>query len=297
MTTWLSVAEKGSVFGIRFLFFACVIFGRGVARAVLRPVILYYVLFHKSARRASRDYLQRVCGRASFWMIYRHMLNFAEVSLDRVFFLQGKLARMQVGSNGFEHLAKLRSEGRGAILLGAHLGSFEAMSVIAGHKDLRVNILTYRGNSRMMNSVLGTINPALNARFIEIVPGSVDAILRIRELIEAGEMVAVMGDRADLDASVVSVDFFGEKASFPASVYTLSAVLGCPILLTVSLYRPPNRYDMYCEPFADKLVLPRGNRSAAIAQYAQQYARRLEHYCRMEPASWFNFYDFWTARS
>lgn len=297
MKTWLRVAEKGSLFGIRLLFYACVLFGRRVARAVLRPVILYYVVFHADARRFSRDYLQRVCAKATFWMIYRHMLNFAEVSLDRVFFLQGKIAGMQVGSNGFEHLRKLRSEGKGAILLGAHLGSFEAMSVLAGHKDLRINILTYRGNSQMMNSVLGKINPSLNARFIEIAPGNVNTILRIKELIEAGEMVAVMGDRADLDTNLVTADFLGAKAYFPASLYTLAAVLGCPILLTVSLYTPPNRYEFYCEPFADKLSLPRGNRAEAIAQYAQQYAGRLEHFCKMEPGNWFNFYDFWSARS
>ena len=296
MKTWLGVAEKGSVFGIRFLFFACTVFGRGVARAFLRPVILYYALFHGDARRASRDYLKRVYGKATFGMIYRHLLNFAEVNLDRVFFLQGKYGHIEVGSNGFEHLRKLQEQGKGAILLGAHLGSFEAMRVLAGTKDLRINILTYRGNSRMLNSILGSINPRLNARFIEIAPGGVNTILRIKELIEAGEMVAVMGDRADLDPNVVPAEFFGETAYFPASLYMLSSVLDCPILLTVSLYKPPNRYEFFCEPFAESLSLPRAGRKAAIAAHTQQYARRLEHFCRMEPANWFNFYDFWSPR-
>jgi predicted LPLAT superfamily acyltransferase len=25
----------------------------------------------------------------------------------------------------------------------------------------------------------------------------------------------------------------------------------------------------------------------------QRYADRLEHYCRVAPYNWFNFYDFW----
>jgi len=295
--TWLGVAEKGSLFGIRFFFVACTVFGRGVARFCLKPVVLYYVLFHGKTRRASCDYLRRVTGKATFWMAFRHMLTFAEISIDRVFFLQGRFSQMRVASNGFEQMRKLQVEKRGAILLGAHLGSFEAMHVLAAHKNVRVNILTYRGNSRMMNSVLGAINPDLNARFIEINPGEVNTILRVKELIEAGEMVAVMGDRADLDTNLASVKFFGEQAYFPTSLYLLSAAMACPILLTISLYRTPNHYDLYCEPFAEKVSLPREDRKAALAAYAQQYASRLEHYCRMAPYSWLNFYDFWSARS
>ena len=297
MKSWLGIAEKGSVFGIRFMFFACTVFGRAVARACLRPVILYYVLFHGDARRASRDYLNRVMGKATFRQVFRHLLNFAEVNLDRVFFLQGKVSGMAIGSNGFEHLRKLREAGKGAILLSAHLGSFEAMHVLAGAKDLRVNILTYRGNARMLNSVLGGINPEMNARFIEMEPGSFNAVLRIKELIDAGEMVAVMGDRAGLDPNVARAEFLGGTARFPAGVYLLASVLDCPILMTVSLYQAPNHYQVYCEPFAEKVSLPRDNRAAAMAGYAQHYARRLEHYCRLSPGNWFNFYDFWNTGS
>jgi predicted LPLAT superfamily acyltransferase len=297
MNSWLGVAEKGSVFGIRFMLFACTVFGRAFARACLRPVILYYVLFHGGARRASRDYLQRVQGKATFRQVYRHLLNFAEVNLDRIFFLQGKIAGLAIGSNGFEHLRQQRATGKGALLVSAHLGSFEAMHVLAGAKDVRVNILTYRGNARMLNSVLGGINPGANARFIELLPGDINAILRIKELIDAGEMVAVMGDRAGIDPNVTTAEFFGAKARFPAGLYILASVLDCPILLTISLYRAPNSYDVYCEPFAEKVSLPRGDRAKALAGYARQYAARLEHFCRLAPGNWFNFYDFWNLDS
>ena len=36
-----------------------------------------------------------------------------------------------------------------------------------------------------------------------------------------------------------------------------------------------------------------GERSAAIEQLLRRYAERLEHYCRLAPYNWFNFYDFW----
>jgi len=75
--------------------------------------------------------------------------------------------------------------------------------------------------------------------------------------------------------------------------FALAAVLGCPVYLTFAVYSRPNRYDLYCEPFAEKLEAPRGQRSAILTASVERYAARLEHYCRMAPDNWFNFFDFW----
>jgi predicted LPLAT superfamily acyltransferase len=64
-------------------------------------------------------------------------------------------------------------------------------------------------------------------------------------------------------------------------------------LLTFGLYHPPRRYALYCEPFADRLELPRAHRKQALRDYVQQYASRLEYYCRLAPLNWFNFFRFW----
>ena len=292
--TWLGVAERGSVLGIRLLVFASTAFGRRFGRAILKVVIAYYSIFHGGARRASRSYLQRVYPSVTFGLIYRHLLTFAEVALDRLFFLREDLGQFEIGSSGFEHLRQQRQTRQGAILLGAHLGSFEAMRALAEAKSVPVNILTYRGNAKKLNSVLQGINPGASARFIEISPGEVDSILKVKELIEGGEMVAILGDRTDLDGKSATVDFLGGKARFPTSLYALAAVLKCPIYLTFNVYRSPNRYECFTEPFVDKLELPRGRRDAALQEIAQRYARRVEHYCRLAPLNWFNFYEFWS---
>jgi len=292
--TWLGVAEKGSLFGIRFFFVACTVFGRGVARFCLKPVVLYYVLFHGKTRRASCDYLRRVTGKATFWMAFRHMLTFAEISIDRVFFLQGRFSQMRVASNGFEQMRKLQVEKRGAILLGAHLGSFEAMRALASSNSVPLNIVGYFKNARLINGVLQRLNPTMNARLISVEPG-VDFVLKLKERIEAGELVAVLGDRVGLGDRVVEVDLLGGKARLPAGPYWLAATLRCPVFLTFGLFHEPGRYDLYCEPFAELIDLPRGHREAGAQAYAQRFADRLEHYCRLAPDNWFNFYDFWRS--
>jgi predicted LPLAT superfamily acyltransferase len=70
-------------------------------------------------------------------------------------------------------------------------------------------------------------------------------------------------------------------------------MLKCPVYLTFGLYRDPDTYELHCEPFADRIELPRKERQAALARYAQKYAERLESYVKRAPDNWFNFYDFW----
>jgi predicted LPLAT superfamily acyltransferase len=65
------------------------------------------------------------------------------------------------------------------------------------------------------------------------------------------------------------------------------------VLLTFGLYQAPNRYDLFCEPFAERLELPRAGREEALEALAQRFAQRLEDYVRRAPYAWFNFYRFW----
>ena len=79
-------------------------------------------------------------------------------------------------------------------------------------------------------------------------------------------------------------------------LFLLAAALKCPVYLVFGLYFEPNRYELFCEPFAERIELPRKGRHEALAQVVQSYAQRLEHYARLAPDNWFNFYDFWQKR-
>ena len=93
--------------------------------------------------------------------------------------------------------------------------------------------------------------------------------------------------------SLIRVNVFDEEASFSAGPFLLASLLKCPVYLVFGLYTEPNRYDLYCQPFAERIELPRRRRDEALAEYAQLYATRLEEVCRRHPDNWFNFFDFW----
>jgi predicted LPLAT superfamily acyltransferase len=71
-------------------------------------------------------------------------------------------------------------------------------------------------------------------------------------------------------------------------------MLRCPVFLVFGLYRGQNRYEVHCERFSDAIALPRKARAEALRDHVARYAARLEHFVRLAPDNWFNFYDFWT---
>ncbi|MGB1014609.1 MAG: lipid A biosynthesis acyltransferase [Nannocystaceae bacterium] len=292
---WRNQPERGSALGIRFTVWAARFLGRSVARFMLAIVAFYFTLFAGAARRASGDYLQRMGEPCGFWASYRHIRTFAFVALDRIFFVGGEVSRFKTGHTGVEHLMELRRQGRGALLLGAHLGSFEAMRALGSDEAFAINILVYWKNARMITQFLEQVGGDFRGRVIEINPEDPSYVFAVRDAIEAGEMVAILGDRVAEGEKSVVVPFLGQPARFPAGPYLLASVLKCPIYLTFGLYREGATYDLFCEPLAERVVLPRGQREVAAAHYAEQYATRLEAFCRKAPTNWFNFFDFWAS--
>lgn len=292
---WLSMQERGTLFGLRLLIWTTMTLGRGFVRAWLPLIVSYFMITAPGVRGYSRRYLGRLGHAAGTSVVFRHMLRFAQCLLDRIFLLRGRFEPFAFHSYGREHLRELRSRHRGAILLGAHMGSVEAMRAMSRECEFAVNVLTYRGNARKMNTVMREISSQASTRMIEIDGDDPGFVLEMKERIEAGEFVAVLGDRVGLTASAAEVEFLGGKARFPTGVYAIAAVLGCPIYLTFGLHRPPNHYDLYCEPFVDRVELPRTNRDERLRELAQTFAHRLEHYCKQYPDNWFNFYEFWST--
>ncbi len=294
--TWLNTRERGTLLGIRAVFWLATAFGRWPARQLMRLIALYYALFDRTTKRASRDYWTRVTGEPSgFRTTYRHVFRFAQVALDRMFLLKGKTRHFTFTRTGNEHLLELAAKRQGAVLLGAHLGSYEAMRAGGDDEQLPVNIVGHFDNAKMINALFDRLNTDRAARVIHAEAGSVDFIFTIRERIEAGEMVALLGDRVGLNDNHVTVDFFGAPARFAAGPFLLASLLRCPVYLVFGLYYEPNRYELHCEPFTDRVILPRRQREAALVEIVEQFARRLEDYCRRAPDNWFNFYDFWGA--
>src|SRR5690606_38851530 len=115
---------------VRFTVFVATVLGRRIGRFLTLFVSAYYTLTSPRARRGLRAFYTRLEGREpSFARLYRHMLRFVRCTLDAFFLVSGKTKGITVTRTGNHWLEVLRDEKKGAILLGAHVGSFYAMRV------------------------------------------------------------------------------------------------------------------------------------------------------------------------
>jgi predicted LPLAT superfamily acyltransferase len=291
--SWLEVREVGATWGMVSVVRVATALGRFPARFMLRFIVAYYFAFSARARASSREYLERLGQPATAGAVYRHLLRFAQCALDRLFFLRGQFDRFEFTHVGHEYLEKLAKEKRGAFLLGAHLGSFEALRASGMSYGIPVNVVANFANAKRINEVLSRLGSDSNTRFIDAGGSPAALALAVRDAVERGELVAILADRAG-DGRSVEVPFLGGNARFPTGAFVLAATLGCPVYLTFGLHFPPNRYTLHCEPFAEQVRLPRTDRQGSLESYVRKYAERLEHYCRLAPDNWFNFFDFWS---
>jgi len=290
---WRDEEERGNSLVLRLTLGLAQLAGRRLTRAMLFVVTFYYALFARSAKRATREFLTRVGEPTGFWRVHRQLFRFAEVALDAIYFLKGETARFEFTREGHEHLEQLVREGKGALLLGAHMGSFYAMRASSADFEIPVYPLVHTQNAKRINALFRALAPEMAERVIEIDEGDMRFMLRVRELIEQGALVALLADRVPESGNVAEVDFLGGKALLPTGPYLLASTLRCPVFFTAGIYRAPKRYELHCEPFAEKVVLKRGARQEAAREYATRYAERLEHYARSAPDNWFNFFEFW----
>ena len=290
--SWHEAGERGSTVGIRLLVGLTDVFGRPAARLLLRFVMGWFVLFSGEARAASTSWLSLHLPRVGWLHVYRHFFAFGTVALDRFLLIRDRVDAFELRYEGRELLQELKERGQGALLLGSHLGSFEAMGAFARDHDLDVHVVMFTEHARRISALLEAASPGAAQHIVAVDPQDTAWVLRIKKLVDAGGFVALLGDRA-AGGRQAEVEFFGRPAWVAAGPYHVAAVLKCPVLLCTGLFDQPNRYRLICEPFADRVTLPRRGREEAVAEYAQAFASALEGHARRHPYCWFNFYDFW----
>jgi predicted LPLAT superfamily acyltransferase len=290
---WVRHRERGSIALLRIMAFLSLRLGRRVSRTVLYGIAAYFFLFAPSARRHSRRYLRLALGRAPTARDrFRQILSFATTIHDRVYLINSRYDMFDISLEGEALMREHAARGSGALLLGAHMGSFEVLHSLSRRQNgIHVAMAMYEENARKISGILAAINPNFVPDIVSL--GQIDAMLNIAERLDRGAYVGVLGDRTLGEEAVQPVTLLGERAYLPTGPMRAAAILRCPVFFMAGLYRGKNKYHVVFEKVADFSPASVGSRSLAVRAAIERYAAVLDRYCRTDPYNWFNFFDFW----
>ncbi|MGR9071685.1 MAG: LpxL/LpxP family acyltransferase [Gammaproteobacteria bacterium] len=293
--SWQSLREYSNPLALKTIRWIALHLGRPAARLLLYPITLYYLAFASAQRRASFNYLSRVLDRKPTLLdVARHIHCFASTILDRVYLMTGQFDKLDIVFPSENMPLKYTREGVGCILLGSHIGSFEVLRSYAVEKcPLPIRILMYEGHNPMIVQILNALNPALSQMIIPI--GDTDSLLRVKETVDAGSAVGMLGDRLmDEDKEKkVACTLLGGEVTLPAAPVLIASALKVPVIVFFGIYQGGNRYELHFELLAERIDLTRSNRKDAIRTWMQKYADIMEKRLKSNPYNWFNFYDYW----
>ena len=294
-TDWAG-KPRGGVFGNWFFLQLIQHIGLGIAYVWLVPVAAYFVIASPRGAKASIEYFTRLLGRQPFWrlplLVYRHFYSFGVTLLDRSAVIMGRgRGRVHCTFEGEDLLIAALARGRGIILLGAHVGSWEVGGQLLARLGRPVNLVVVEKEA---NRVSRLFDQALEGKTFRLLTTSTSPIRSVPVVaaLRRGEIVAVHGDRHFGGASMPA-SFLGAPASFPIGPYILAAVSGAPVFQCTVVRQRRGEYRFFFFPEQNVAWPGRRPDRAVLQACVDGFATRMESVVRDYPFQWYNFYPFW----
>ena len=288
---------RGGRWGIWFFITALRVLGLRITYVLLLPVAAYFTFVSPDVP-ATMDYHRRLFGPLSWgkrrWLVFRHFLSFGRAIIDRVAILAGDTRHFSFSFDGEEYLRQAVSEGRGVLLLSAHVGNWEAAGQLLSRIDARIEVpINVTGFDKETPEIRSLLDQASRAKFrlIPLTGSPTDAIPLVAAL-RRGEVVAMLGDRAYGSPSA-RIPFLGGMASFPIGAYVMASIAGAPLVHVFNLREAGGHYRFFGFPPQRPQMPSHDQRDGYLRDCAARFVKDLETILKRDPLQWYNFYPFW----
>jgi predicted LPLAT superfamily acyltransferase len=281
------------------LFFAVVLrlFGLRATFVPLVPIAAYYLLASRASVRSAGEYFERLFGplppALRLWYVYKNFYSLGQMLMERLAIIRDAAGRFPCMQDGMEHLRDAAALGRGVIVLGAHVGNWEAAGHLLRAYNLPVNMVGFDREERHIRRLFDAQMRERAFRFIAADAEGPAAAIAVLAALRRGELVALHGDRVFGGASA-EVPFLGRPARFPLGAYQLAAISGAPLVMAFGARERVGCYRLVAFPRLDPPTdASRAARAAFTDAAVRLYVQRLEALVRRYPFQWYNFFPFW----
>lgn len=257
----------------------------------------FFILLWGPGRRGVMRNLAAIRPRSSvpinFFRAYRVFWNFAWTIADTARFKESRVMS-DWQFLGLDHWDALQAHNGGAIIITAHMGSYDlGAHVFAATSERRIVMVrapetdpdTHDFESRQHDATSESLRIGFNVN-------ASDLAIELLHVLEAGNLVAIQGDRVTPGIGFMKVDFFGKPTAIPTGPFALAMASRVPIYPLFIIRRGRRSYALQaCKPIS--VTRRSRNRDEDLRPAVQAWARQLEEVVRDHWYQWFAFEPFY----
>lgn len=255
---------------------------------------LYYLLARKD-RKIVNNNLKVVLsqgnnGRQLHQVSRMVFVNFARYLLEffRTSKIDLKYLEKKVVVEGKENLEKALSLGRGALLVGAHLGNWELGAMTLSMMRYPINIVVWTHKNRLINDFFVQQRQSKGVKVIAL--GA--AIKKVFSALRNNELIGLLGDVDFVNPETgVAVQFFGRQTIMPKGPALFSLKTKAPIVPTSMIREKGNKFRLVLdEPI---IYNSSKNDESDLVKLTQKVTNALEQRIALHPEQWFMLRPRW----
>lgn len=281
--------SRGGRFGYLFFAYSIKWLGLGFAYGFLAFIVMYFIPFAPKATAAIWKYNRN--RRKLGWIksvieLYRHYYVFGQTLIDRMALRSGLVGRYHFQFDNYERFLEIINGQQGVVMIGAHVGCWEAGSVFFGKYGKKINIVMLDNEHEQIKQVIeDSSEDENNFKIIAVNQEPLFLVMQIKAALDNGEYICFNGDRYINGKETVKTRFMGSEVLMPSGPFKIASKCRVPVVFYYAV-REKNRTYRFI--FSEAAV--EHNRPLVLLE---QYTASLESLLKKYPRQWFNFYNFW----
>lgn len=260
---------------------------------MIARVVAYLVYILSPSLRASiRDNMRHVLGPEASDAELKQATRGVLTNTARNYFDLIKLPHLKpddikdcIVPHNWHNVEDALKQGKGVVLVTAHLGSFDTAAQIFTTYSVQVTILVEPLKPPSLLKHVTALRASHGINFVPTELGSLEIMIRA---LRRGEAILFVCDR-DIAGNGLKSNFFGEETTMPTAAMRIAMRTGAVVVPTFNLRRDDGRYDAFFEPAVD--IIPKGD--GALERNIEKVAHIMERYIESCPEQWVVLSPIW----
>ena len=288
MSKW-SGRSKGFVLGYQIFIFFIKRLGVPAAYFLLNFVVPVYYLCLPNARRnlyVTFKEIPKLKYSNLQNLIYKNFFNLGKTLVDNFAILTKNKSKYSYLGIGEEYLIDLINKSQPAILISAHIGSWNIAGELLKENGGMINVVMFDGEAKRIKRLVKKNIGESNYKII-VIKDDLSHLFKIKNAIDNRELICIHADRYIEGASTITARLFNKKIQLPLGPLAIVSKFNVPYSLVFCF-----RENMYRYQFSATKPQLSNDPQVIANEFAEILSKKLSNH----PEQWFNYFNIFEPK-